>query len=75
MASSRIINPDRLITRRQWNRLDAYRKGAAVYLQAELPGSPLKGLTNPFPRDSRAWLRYQQGATAAAIAAQDHETD
>ena len=65
----------RLLTLKQWKRLNAYQMGYVWYLQAEHPNSPLKGQANPWPAGTASHDRFNEGTQAAAAVAQDHEED
>lgn len=65
------MNEPKLITRLEWDKLNPTQKGFVVYMQGCLPGSELKGLTNPFIRGSSQWRDYESGGIRAAMCAQE----
>jgi len=58
---SQIALVTRLITRKEHDRFTPLEQGYAVYMQGELPGSELKGLTNPYSRSSSDHLAWNEG--------------
>jgi hypothetical protein len=61
----------KLITLARYRRLNPRAQGYAVYMQAELPGSELKGLKNPYPKGTPKHLLWNEGGVSACIEAQD----
>jgi hypothetical protein len=60
-----------LMTRVEYDACEALAQGFVVYMQAEHPGSELKGLHNPYPRDSENWKRWNRGQAIACQAVTD----
>lgn len=80
MTARRQVNISRIgegtrgmITRKEYDKLNAFNRGYAVYWQAELPGSELAGLRNPYPINSRSWGEFERGQLQACLDAQDSE--
>jgi hypothetical protein len=46
-------------------------QGYALYMQAELPGSELKGQANPYPPGSFAYDDFVEGERCAVLEVQD----
>lgn len=63
----------KLVTKSEWDALSPRAKGYILYAQAELEGSELKGLENPYPAGSYEHIWFTQGESEAAIEAQDSE--
>jgi hypothetical protein len=62
-----------LITRKEYDRLDAYQRGYAVYWQGDLPGSELKDMSNRYPVNTKSWSEFERGQMQAMLDAQDSE--
>ena len=63
----------RLITKEVWNKLCPKSQGYAIYAQAELKGSELKGITNPYQKGSKKAKEFDDGERIAYLDAQDSE--
>jgi hypothetical protein len=61
----------KLVTREKWNKLSPRSKGYVLYMQAELPGSELKGLSNPYRWGSANASKFEEGERLAVLEAQD----
>lgn len=64
------------MTRAQFLRLGAYRRGYAVYMlgsRTDVPGIPDE--SNPFPLGSRKWSEWALGQQAAMMAVIDCDED
>ena len=62
-----------LVTLEQYKTLTPFGQGYAVYAQAELPGSELKGLGNPYDALSDDFTKWNQGNFKAMLDVQDGE--
>jgi hypothetical protein len=60
----------RLITRKEHDRLTPLEQGYAVYMQGKLPGSELKGVTNPYSHSSSDHLAWNEGQYRAVLEVQ-----
>ena len=63
----------RLITLSEWRQLPPKTQGYAWYMQAEWPGSELKGEKNPYPDGSDAHVAFEEGVRRGVLEAQDSE--
>lgn len=63
----------KLITKSEWDEMYPMAQGYCIYMQAELPGSELKGLSNPYPTDSIFALAFAEGERIAVLEVQDGE--
>jgi len=63
----------KLITLQEYMNLSPRTQGYFVYMQAEHDGSELRGLTNPYEKNTRDYMAWNAGAQAAAQDAQDSE--
>ena len=68
-----MANETRLITLAEWRRLKPDLQGYALYMQADLPNSELRGQHNPYEQDTDAYLAFCEGERRAVLAAQDSE--
>ena len=53
--------------------LNPKSQGYVLYMQEEWPGSELKGLSNPYRKDSKEWKAFEEGERIACLDAQDSE--
>ena len=63
----------RRITLSEWRELSPKTQGYVWYMQAELPGSELKGEKNPYPEGSDAHAAFAEGVRHGVLEAQDSE--
>ena len=63
----------KLITKAEWDRMSPKSKGYVAYLQAELPGSELKGLTNPYFNYTNQHADFCEGEDLAVQEVQEGE--
>jgi hypothetical protein len=63
----------KLVTKEAWDKLSPRSQGYVLYSQAELKGSQLKGLTNPYRKGSDKWNAFIDGERIACLEAQDSE--
>lgn len=63
----------KLITKVEWDRMSPKSKGYILYLQAELPGSELKGLANPYFNHTKQYADFCEGENLAVNEVQDGE--
>ena len=63
----------KLITKEQWSKMSPGSQGYVLYLQANLPDSELKGLTNPYPSFTKAYKDFCEGERQAVLEVQDAE--
>lgn len=64
---------ERLVTLEQYNQLPPVARAYVVYMQGDLPGSELKGLSNPYPAGSTEHEQWSYGERLAVQQAQDSE--
>jgi hypothetical protein len=64
-----------LITLSAWRELPPKTQGYALYMQAELPGSELKGQKNPYSPGTEAFHAFNNGAQVAILEAQDGDEE
>lgn len=62
-----------LITKLEYDELTPYQQGFVIYMQAEVDGSELKGLHNPYPENTIYYDDWNRGNRWAMICAQDEE--
>ena len=63
-----------LVALEEYEKLTPRQQGYVVYLQAELPGSGLRGHQgNPYPPGSRGATEWDRGARVACLQVQDAE--
>ncbi len=62
-----------LISLEEYKTLTPREQGYVVYLQADLPGSELKGLENPYPEGTIPHQQWEGGAFMAVLEVQDSE--
>ena len=62
-----------LISLREWRSLPPDQQGYTLYMQGSWPTSPLRGVKNPYARDTPAWNKFREGAQRAVLEAQDGE--
>ena len=55
----------KLITVEEFGNLTPRDKGYAVYMQGDLPGSELHGLTNPYAQDTFEYQQWNEGQALA----------
>ncbi len=67
------MDSKRLYTKAEFEQMTPRSQGYIQYMQGELPGSELKGVRNPYRRNSMEWLMWQEGAQQACAEAQDSE--
>ncbi len=63
----------KLITKEAWEMLNPKSQGYILYMQEKWPGSELKGLYNPYRKDSKEWKAFEEGERIACLDAQDSE--
>ncbi len=63
----------KLITKEQWNRLSPKSQGYVYYLQADIPGSELKDVTNPYFAHTKQYRDFCEGERVAVLEVQDGE--
>lgn len=63
----------KLVTKQQWDKMSPTMQGYTNYLQGELPGSELKGLTNPYFSNSQESCAFEDGEREAILEVQDGE--
>lgn len=63
----------KLVTKGQWDNLSPKSQGYIMYMQAELPGSELKGVTNPYFTHTKQHRDFYEGEQQAVIDVMDGE--
>ena len=63
----------KLITLAEYHSFSPFEQGYALYMQAELPNSPLKGLTNPYAEGTPEFDDWKRGEFRAMLNVQDGE--
>jgi len=63
----------KFVTRAEWDKMSPKSQGYVAYLQAELPGSELKGLVNPYFVHSKQYKDFCEGERMAVMEVQDGE--
>jgi len=63
----------RLISRAEYDALNAFSQGYAVYWEGDQPGSELHGLTNPYAAGTPEHDEWNRGQVLATQNAQDSE--
>jgi hypothetical protein len=63
----------KLVTKDAWEMLTPRSQGYVLYMQEELPGSELKGLKNPYRKNSANYAKFEEGERVACQDAQDSE--
>jgi len=63
----------KLVTKEQWDRMSPKVQGYVLYIQASLPGSELKDMTNPYPEWMKAHRDFCEGEREAMLEVQDGE--
>ena len=63
----------KLVSKEAWENLSPRSKGYVLYMQGELPGSELKGLSNPYRKGSANASKFEEGERIAVLEAQDSE--
>jgi hypothetical protein len=61
----------KLVTKEAWEKLSPRSQGYVIYSQAQLKGSELKGLTNPYRKGSEKWNAFEDGERIACLEAQE----
>jgi hypothetical protein len=61
------------VTLKEFNRMSPFLKGYTVHMQAEHPGSELKGQENPYLKSTPQWEYWNDGERAAVLEVQDKE--
>lgn len=62
---------DQLTTRAEWDTFTPFNQGFILYMEEEWPGSELKGLVNPYPKDSDKYRQFCDGQMRAYISVLD----
>ena len=62
-----------LITKAEWDQMEPRAQGYVIYMQADHPGSELKGLSNPYDQGTRMAELFAEGERIAMLEAQDSE--
>ncbi len=62
-----------LTTLQEYNQMPPESQGYVVYMEAEHPGSELKGQMNSYGHGTQAWNEWNAGNRAAMLEAQDGE--
>lgn len=63
----------KMMTKAEWDRMSPKSKGYVMYLQAELPGSELKGVSNPYFEHTKQHKDFNEGEQMAMLEVQDGE--
>ena len=63
----------KLMTFKEWEKLSPKSQGYVYYMQAECPGSELKGVSNPYNPDTTDFEDFQEGENIAYISVLDME--
>lgn len=63
----------KLFTKIEWDNLSPKSKGYVLYMQAELSGSELKGVANPYLSRSVEARQFAEGEQMAVLEVQDGE--
>lgn len=63
----------KLMTKVEWDRMSPKSQGYVLYLQAELPGSELKGVNNPYFPHMKQHKDFCEGERMAILEVQDAE--
>lgn len=64
-----------LLTLAEWRLLQPLTQGYAIYMQAEHPGSELKGQKNPYPEGSAEYNAFEEGVRRAVLEVQDGDEE
>lgn len=64
-----------LLTLVEWRLLQPLTQGYAIYMQANLPGSELKGQVNPYPLGSSEHNAFEEGIRRAVLEVQDGDDE
>lgn len=64
---------NKLLTKAEYDKLDARSQGYAQYMQGALRGSELKDLTNPYPEHSVDHQEWRVGQIMAVLHVQDDD--
>lgn len=62
-----------LFTKEHWDKMSPKSQGYILYLQQELPGSELKGVTNPYFEHTKQYKDFCEGELQAVLEVQDGE--
>lgn len=62
-----------LMTKKQWKAAGPRTQGYILYMQAELPGSELAGLSNPYREGTEQYEEFRKGEMAAVLEVQDFD--
>jgi len=62
-----------LYTLEEWQTIPPVARGYVLYMQAELPGSELKGQTNPYAAGTANHELFRTGERRAVLEVQDGE--
>lgn len=63
----------KMMTKEQWDRMSPKSQGYVLYLQEKLPGSELKGVTNPYFAHTKQHKDFCDGELQAVLEVQDGE--
>lgn len=63
----------KLFTKADWDRMSPKSQGYVLYLQAALPDSELKGVTNPYFSHTKQHKDFCEGELQAVLEVQDGE--
>lgn len=60
-----------MLAKVDYEKLQPYAQGYAVYWEGDQPGSELHGFTNPYAAGSKEHAEWNRGQMAATLDAQD----
>lgn len=63
----------KLVTLAEYWQLPAVSQGYIVYMQADIPGSELRDLKNPYQPGSSKYMCWSRGQQQAALEAQESD--
>jgi hypothetical protein len=62
-----------LLTKAEYDKLTPFQQGYVIYMQAEWPGSELKGLDCHYPAGSKEDIQWHDGQLRATLSVMDSE--
>lgn len=72
-GSIRVGEAVKLVAKAEWDAVKPYDQGYILYMQEDLPGSELKGLTNPYALGTKENKLFNEGNFQAMLDVQDGE--